>query len=150
MYSVFVSLFQILVSLLLSLFAPRKVSSVGQFLHRVRVLCRVVADRCAHSRCRLRLDVRWSWKSSFTFHKTAGKSYGTSTFYGSFSDLPLNRETLGGHSRLLSSDLSALAAAALALLLPETRNRRLPETMQDGENFGRWRHKNIFIFSAKY
>ena len=43
----------------------------------------------------------------------------------------------------------ALAAAALALLLPETRNRRLPETMQDGEDFGRWRHKKL-KFSAEY
>ena len=31
----------------------------------------------------------------------------------------------------------AMVATGLAFLLPETRNRRLPETMRDGEEFKR-------------
>ncbi len=38
---------------------------------------------------------------------------------------------------LIVYSAAAILAAGLALMLPETLNRKLPETLEDGENFRR-------------
>ena len=145
--------------LFLSLFRPRcpsyssvtpwQAGSVGQFLHRVRVLGWAVTHRCSHACCRLRLDVRSSGESPLTFHRITGTStvLPVVTLYSVLFLLQGN--TWRPFPSLVFGSV-ALAAAVLALLLPETRNRRLPETMQDGEDFGRWRHKIFSYFQQHF
>jgi MFS transporter, OCT family, solute carrier family 22 (organic cation transporter), member 4/5 len=43
---------------------------------------------------------------------------------------------------LLVIGVLAFSAGLMSLMLPETLNRKLPETIEDGENFGRY----IFSF----
>ena len=49
---------------------------------------------------------------------------------------------------LIVYGLLAFSAGMLSLLLPETLNKKLPETIEDGENFGK-SEKRCFCTSSE-
>jgi hypothetical protein len=50
---------------------------------------------------------------------------------------------------LIVYGLLAFSAGTLSLLLPETLNKKLPETIEDGENFGKGEKRCDCISSNK-
>ena len=51
---------------------------------------------------------------------------------------------------LLIFGAAALLAGILALLLPETKDKNLPETLEDGENFGKLANVNLNLIRSSF